>query len=203
MRYAEGRSQTHDGAQMPHNTFITDRLGARRRAARSWPKSFRWALIGLLLASARSWADTAPSAAMLEPVRNLVLFMSTLPAGRHPTVFARGGLCIIENFAPYLFCGSRSASRWEAAFRAHADEGDLRELATHFETANDFGVSEGRAYFSLPTTWTGRTHGRRFEEHGAWSFVLVREAVGWRILGYAWGVTGYTEVKPETAPMHE
>jgi hypothetical protein len=133
---------------------------------------------------------------MLDPVHNLVLFMSALPAGQHPAVFANQDLCIIENFAPFVFCGPSAASMWESGFRSHSEEENLSELAVHFGTAHDFSLSKGRAYFSLPTTWTGRTHGRRFEEHGAWSFVLVREAVGWRILGYGWGVTRYTEMAP-------
>jgi hypothetical protein len=133
---------------------------------------------------------------MLEPVRNLVSFMSTLPAGEHPAVFARRGLCIVENFGPFIFCGPRAAAEWEAGFRAHSNEEALSELAAHFDAAHDFSQSADRAYFSLPTTWTGLAHGRRFEERGAWAFVLQRESAGWRILGYGWGVTGYTEATP-------
>jgi hypothetical protein len=171
-----------------------DNRGSMGRRARARP--VRWILFAVLLAGARGWADAAPSGAMLEPVHELVRFMSTLPAGKHPRVFASRGICIIEDFAPYLFCGPHAASRWEAGFRAHSNEGALSELAAQFETAYDFSQSEDRAYFSLPTTWTGRTQGRAFEEHGAWSFVLLREAGGWRIAGYGWGVTGYTEQSP-------
>jgi hypothetical protein len=152
----------------------------------------RWAAV-LLIASAPARAAEAPSAAMLEPVHNLVQFMSTLPAGRLSRVFARRGLCIIENFAPFVFCGPHAASLWEAGFRAHSREEALSELALRFDAAYDFGESDNRAYFSLPTTWTGVTNGKHFEEHGAWAFVVVREAAGWRIVGYGWGVTGYTE----------
>jgi hypothetical protein len=165
---------------------MTRRGGARERPV-------RWVLLALLFTAVRGWADAAPSAAMLEPVHDLVQFMITLPAGQHPRVFATRGLCIIENFAPYLFCGPSAASQWEAGFRAHSLEGALSGLAARFGEAYDFSQSEDRAYFSLPTTWTGRTQGRPFEEHGAWSFVLLREAGGWRIVGYGWGVIGYTE----------
>jgi hypothetical protein len=172
--------------EKPGNREVMQRRGARARPV-------RWVLFALLFAGARGWADAAPSAAMLAPVHDLVQFMRTLPAGQHPRVFASRGLCIIEDFAPYLFCGPRAASQWETGFRAHSHEGALSELAARFEAANDFSQSEDRAYFSLPTTWTGRTQGRPFEEHGAWSFVLLREAGAWRIVGYGWGVTGYTE----------
>lgn len=154
----------------------------------------RWWLSALVLAASGASAEGQPSAAMLQPVRDLVSFMSALPAGHHPHVFAGAGLCIIENFSPFLFCGAHASSRWEDGFRAHSKDDDLTELAAHFAAAHDFSEAGDRVYFSLPTTWTGRTHGRIFEEHGAWSFVVTKQpAAGWRIAGYGWGVTAYTE----------
>jgi len=127
-------------------------------------------------------------------VRGLVQFMSTRDAGVHPAVFAAHGLCIVENFAPFLFCGADAAARWEAGFRAHAE--GITELAAQLGDTYDFSVDGRRAYFSVPTTWTGRVQGRSFEEHGAWAFVLERRGTIWRILGYGWGVTAYTETPP-------
>ena len=138
-------------------------------------------------------AEEQPTAAMLEPVRGLVTFMSSLRRGEQPMVFARRGLCIVENFAPFLFCGLQAAANWSAGFRAHVSADDLKNLAAVFGEAHDFKQSGKRVYFSLPTTWTGLTHGKAFEEHGAWSFVLEQEDAGWRILGYGWGVTAYSE----------
>jgi hypothetical protein len=150
-------------------------------------------LVVLFAASAAQAADPLPTAAMMEPVQGLVSFMSTLRRGEQPTVFARRGLCIIENFAPYVFCGLQAAANWSAGFRAHAAQDDLKGLAATFSEAHDFSQSGKRVYFSLPTTWTGLTHGKHFEEQGAWSFVLEQENAGWRIVGYGWGVTAYSE----------
>ena len=97
------------------------------------------------------------------------------------------GCASIENFAPFLFCGLEAAANWSAGFRAHSAADELKNLAATFGEAHDFKQSGKRAYFSLPATWTGLTHGKRFEEHGAWSFVLEREDAGWRIVGYRWG----------------
>ncbi|MEP6884268.1 MAG: hypothetical protein ABJC66_05920 [Gammaproteobacteria bacterium] len=146
------------------------------------------AVIAVLLAGAAQSAQQ-PDAAMMQPVHDLVSFMSTLRRGEQPTVFARRGACIVENFAPYLFCGLQAAANWAAGFRAHAAADDLKELKASFGAAQDFSESGKRVYFSLPTTWTGQTHGRHFEEQGAWSFVLEQEADRWRIVGYGWGVT--------------
>lgn len=140
-----------------------------------------------------SRADDAPTAAMMEPVAALVRFMASLPPGEHATMFATHGVTIIENFAPFIFSGKGAVAGWEAGVRGHFAHDGLTELRTEFGAAQDFAVAGDRAYFVLPTTWTGRTGGKRFEEHGAWSFVLARTAHGWKVLGYGWGVTGYHE----------
>jgi hypothetical protein len=138
-------------------------------------------------------ADPQPTPAMMAPVQALAAFMSTLHPNEHPSAFARNGVCVVENFAPYLFCGRNAALAWEAGFRAHAADEGLTELTARFAEAHDFSQSGNRCFFSLPTTWTGLTHGRKFEEHGAWAFVVQRHGAAWRILGYGYGVTSYTE----------
>jgi len=173
------------------NDFTTIRRTTRPRAYR-----LCWVVLIGLLAAGGAHAEEQPTAAMMEPVRGLVTFMSTLRRGEQPTVFARRGPCIVENFAPFIFCGLEAAANWSAGLRAHAAEGGLKNLAATFGEAHDFKRAGNRVYFSLPTTWTGLTQGKRFEEHGAWSFVLVQEEVGWRIAGYGWGVTAYSETPP-------
>ena len=168
-------------------------FGANRPASRTRAYGVCGALLVFLFAAGAAPAEEQPTAAMMEPVRGLVTFMSSQRRGEQPTVFARRGLCIVENFAPYLFCGLQAAASWTAAFRAHAAAEDLKNLTATFGEAHDFNQSGKRVYFSLPTTWTGLTHGKHFEEHGAWSFVLQQEDAGWRIVGYGWGVTGYSE----------
>ena len=138
----------------------------------------------------------APSAAMLAPIDGIVSFMTRLPPGVHPDVFVGQGLTIVENFPPYLFRGPTAASAWEQGFRRHATDDDYTQLAVQFGPARDFSVTGDRAYFCLPTTWTGLTHGKPFEEHGAWAFVVQRGAKGWRILAYGWGETAHAEPTP-------
>ncbi len=150
------------------------------------------ALIGVILAGAAQ-AEGQPTATMMQPVQGLVTFMSTLRRGEQPTVFARRGLCIVEDFAPYIFCGLRAAADWSAGFQAHAAERDLKDLTATFGAAHDFNQSGKRVYFALPTAWTGLAQGKRFEKRGVWSFVLEQENVGWRIVGYGWGATEYSE----------
>jgi hypothetical protein len=147
-------------------------------------------LFGFMTCAAR--AQGQPTTAMMEPVHGLVAFMSALRRGEQPTMFARRGSCIIENFAPYLFCGLQAVASWSAAFRAHAAADQLSELEAAFGVAQDFSQSGKRVYFSLPTAWTGLTNGTHFEEHGAWSFVLEQADDRWLIVGYGWGVTTHS-----------
>jgi hypothetical protein len=139
-------------------------------------------------------AGPQPTPAMLEAVHGLVTFMSAPRTAALPPVLAPSGLCIVENFFPYLFCGPSAAKDWESAYRAHS-EGETG-LVAKFGPARDFSESGNRAYFSLPTTWTGVLNGSHFEEFGAWAFVLERDGTKWRVLGYGWGITSRNETPP-------
>jgi len=145
-------------------------------------------LLGGQTPSQQSSAKTdAPEAAMIAPVNTLASYMSNVQGAVLPPVFADEGLVIVENFAPYVFAGKDAAAQWDAGFRQHAIP--LKELKFSFGPAQDFERTGDRAYFVLPTTWRGVYKDRRFEEHGAWSFVVKNTAGRWRILAYGWGVT--------------
>ena len=99
------------------------------------------------------------------------------------------GVTILENFEPHLFSGPGSVDRWAYAMRAHAKT--LTELNHRFGPACDFCVEEDRAFFTLPTHWSGLSNGRRFEEDGGWAFLLVRQGGEWWVLSYGWAVTQF------------
>ena len=128
-----------------------------------------------------------PDADMLATVERVARFMETLDAANLNATFADHGVTIIENFAPFVFTGPGAVESWTKEFRAHAE--GFAQLHHTFGTAQDFGRSGDRAFFSLPTTWTGLNHGKRFSENGGWAFVLLKQNDGWRIQNYAWAVT--------------
>jgi hypothetical protein len=130
---------------------------------------------------------------MMQPVLALIRYMTTLEPATLGGAFIPEPV-IVENFAPYLFSGADSLSRWAAGFAAHAREGGLSELSVRFGKAHDLSLSGSRAHFSLPTTWTGRAKGTGFVEDGGWSFVLVRDGSAWAIACYAWSVTAYRTI---------
>ena len=130
-----------------------------------------------------------PTDDMAAPLRVLARFMATGDDAGLRDAFASDGLVIFENFAPFVFQGPGAFERWRDGFRRHATAGDLTELQHSFGPAQDVSLDDDTAYFVLPTTWTGRAHGRPFSEDGGWAFVLVRDQGRWRIRSYAWAVT--------------
>ena len=136
----------------------------------------------------RSSARTdAPEAAMMATATTLASYMAHTQSAVLPPVFVDNGLVIVEDFAPYVFAGKDAAAQWDAGFRQHAIP--LKDLKFSFGPAHDFERTGDRAFFVLPTTWRGVYKDRRFEEHGAWSFVLTNTTGQWRILAYGWGAT--------------
>jgi hypothetical protein len=131
---------------------------------------------------------TVPNDAMKRPVHAVAAFMTTLDGAYLENVFAED-VVILENFAPYVFRGPDAKARWREGFRDHA--ATLAGLKMKFGEPQDFSRDGDRAYFVLPTTWTGRTRETAFEEHGGWAFVLVEDGLRWRIASYAWAVTDF------------
>jgi hypothetical protein len=131
---------------------------------------------------------TAPDAAMLAPVRAITDFMRTLDDWKVTDVFAANPV-IVENFVPYVFRGPDAVARWREGFRQHA--ATLANLKVAFGEPQDFSRDGDNVYFALPTSWTGLTRGKPFEEHGGWAFVLVKAGADWRIACYAWAVTAF------------
>ncbi|MCB9947546.1 MAG: hypothetical protein H6842_06940 [Rhodospirillaceae bacterium] len=138
-----------------------------------------------------------PTAEMIAAAARIARFMRTRADADLAGAFAEdaGGVTIIENFAPHVFAGPAAVADWACGFRAHAR--DLHDLDWRFGAAQDFRTDGTRAFFTLPTEWTGRAGARRFAEQGGWAFVLVRQADGWRVAAYAWAVTAFRWVGPE------
>jgi hypothetical protein len=127
-----------------------------------------------------------PDAAMLAAVEKIARFIATGDEACL-SAFAERDVVILENFAPHLFFGPDAVERWAKGMREHA--ATLANLRHSFGAAQDFICDGAQAFFSLPTHWQGTTKGRPFQEDGGWSFLLAKEAGGWRVRSYGWAVT--------------
>ncbi|HEY5070923.1 MAG TPA: hypothetical protein VII63_02730 [Caulobacteraceae bacterium] len=131
-----------------------------------------------------------PNEEMLAAADKLARFIETGRAALLRGLFADPDVTIIENFAPYLFEGPGAAAAWAKAMRGHTR--GLTALTHSFAPPYDFGRAGDVAYFSLPTTWRGLSHGKAFTETGGWAFVLVWRGGAWRVRAYGWAVTGFS-----------
>ena len=144
-----------------------------------------------VLPSPPSDSSVGPDEAMMAPVSALARYMGHVDGADLPPIFADDGLVIVENFPPYIFNGKDAAAHWDAGYRKHVER--LKDLQCEFGKAHDFDHNRDRVYFVLPTTWRGIQSGSRFEEHGAWAFVLTKSSGQWRIIAYGWGANDETD----------
>ncbi len=138
-----------------------------------------------------------PTEAMRAAAARVARFMQTRADADLTGVFIEASadfVTIVENFPPHVFAGPDAVAAWARGFRAHAR--DLSDLVWTFGPAQDFRVEGDRAFFTLPTRWTGQASGRRFSERGGWAFLLAREAGDWRVAAYAWAVTSFRWIDP-------
>jgi hypothetical protein len=123
-----------------------------------------------------------PTLAMLTVAEKLAGFIAGDARLPPSDLFAKD-IVIVENFAPYIF---RDVSQWAEKMRAHL--AGITDLRCHFGVPIDFSWEGDRAYFALPTTWSGNNHGVPFAEIGGWGLVLRVEGGEWRLAGYGWAV---------------
>lgn len=133
-------------------------------------------------------AADGPDPEMLALAERVARFIETLDAADINGVFADHDVAIIENFAPYRFDGPRAVDDWAAGMRSHREA--TADLHHSFGLPQDYSRSGDRAFFALPTTWTGTFRGTAFVETGGWAFVLTKQPAGWRVQSYGWAVTG-------------
>lgn len=124
---------------------------------------------------------------MMAPIERVARFIASGGEGSPAAAFADRGVIIIENFAPYLFDGPAAVEDWTLGMRAHVV--GLTGLRHRFGPPQNVSRDGDVAFLSLPTEWSGFTHGRSFTEHGGWCFVLTKQGVEWRIQNYGWAVT--------------
>jgi len=148
-------------------------------------------LLAQVLPSPPSDSPDGPDEAMMAPVTALARYMGHANGAVLPPVFVDDGVVIVENFPPYIFSGKDAAAHWDAGYRKHIEP--VKDLHCEFGKAHDFDRNGDRVYFVLPTTWRGIQPGGRFEEHGAWAFVLTKSSGQWRILAYGWGANDETD----------
>lgn len=148
-----------------------------------------WSLaMSVMITAPSAGAADGPESDMLALAERVARFIETLDEVEIDGVFADRDVTIIENFAPYRFDGPDAVANWAAGMSSHREA--TTDLLHSFGAVQDYTRTGERAFFALPTTWTGTFRGTAFVETGGWAFVLTKQSNGWRVQSYGWAVTG-------------
>ena len=93
---------------------------------------------------------------------------------------------IVDEVPPHRWNGASAAYDWLAALKSQFKDGRVTGAHAVFQKASVYDHSGARAWIVLPTTWTGTQAGRRFEERGFWSFLVVQSKRTWKIDAASW-----------------
>ena len=102
---------------------------------------------------------------------------------------------IIDEFGPYYWSGPKAFDTWLAELgKSEAAQGKTDGQVTIGDPTRE-AVSGDRAYVVVPTTYTFKQKGVALREVAQATFILTRQASGWKILAWTW--TG-----PEAVPAN-
>lgn len=94
---------------------------------------------------------------------------------------------IIDEFAaPYIWTGPQAFDGWIAGLaKSEAAQGKTDgQVAIGAPTREE--VSNGRAYVIAPSTYTYRRKGVTYREVAQITFVMAKEASGWKVAAWTW-----------------
>jgi ketosteroid isomerase-like protein len=102
---------------------------------------------------------------------------------------------IVDEVAPHVWSGPNAFDGWGADLaKSDAAEGRSGGQATVGAPTREV-VSGDHAYAIAPATYTFKQKGQTMRETAQFTFVMAKEASGWKIASWTW--TG-----PEAKPVH-
>jgi hypothetical protein len=108
--------------------------------------------------------------------------------------YATGPITIVDEFAPRIWTGPDAAHQWADAYDKHAQATGVTDGMVTYGQPTRTEVDGNLAYLVMPTVYAYKEHGKPLREEGQMTFVLIREAGGWKIRSWTW-----TGVKPHPA----
>jgi len=141
---------------------------------------------GVLASAAPASAASSESAAVMAAVQG---FVKDFNVG---TINDVRGACepstiIIDNFSPHVWSGADACGAWYNAYNAMAAKNGITNEIVTLNAPWHVDVDGDRAYVVNPARDTYLQHGKRITfAASVFTVVLKKEAVGWRITGWAW-----------------
>jgi ketosteroid isomerase-like protein len=137
-------------------------------------------------------AGSAPSAAMMKPIRTQLLAMNTGNPKLLAGIYAPDAT-VVDEFAPYTWRGQNAGLQWFTDFGKFAKSAHIADAKGFLMTVRNFDQNGNSAYVVVPATVTGTMAGKKFTEHGTWTFTLVRTGSTWKIVTETWGTVSMTD----------
>src|SRR5579872_3874699 len=130
-------------------------------------------------------AQSAPDAAMLQPVQRWIAAYNSGTA--LPEDIFADDVVITDEFPPYVWSGKAGEHAWASAIDRFIKPGQQH---VSVGAAQSFRPARGgtRVSFVLPATltFTPSSTGKKATEHALWPIVLVKSADGWKIEADTW-----------------
>jgi ketosteroid isomerase-like protein len=136
-------------------------------------------------------ATNAPSASIMQPVRNALASLNTGSAKPLAGIYATNAT-IVDEFAPYSWSGANAGKKWYNDFQKFSKSVGLTNAKGTLLKPTAFDQSGNRAYLVLPVDFGGTMKGKTIKEHGTWTFTLQRSGSTWQIVTQSWGTVTET-----------
>ena len=108
--------------------------------------------------------------------------------------YAAGDILIVDEFAPHRWYGPHAAQEWAADYDKHAAATGVTDGLVKYGVPTRTEIEGDMAYVVIPTTYLYKEHGKAMTEQGQMTFVLHKEAGGWKIGSWVW-----TGTKPHSS----
>jgi hypothetical protein len=131
-------------------------------------------------------AASGPNAAMMKPIQTLLAAMNTGNPKLLNGLYTADAT-VVDEFAPYTWRGADAGTHWFTDFGTFAKSAHIANVKGSLSTVKNFDLHGDRAYIVVPTTVTGTMSGKKFTEHGTWTFTLQRTGNAWKIVTETWG----------------
>jgi len=107
----------------------------------------------------------------------------TLPAA---LAMCDSPVSILDEFPPHEWHGPGACADWWKALVAYNEKSGITAGNATLGTPWNVDVTEDRAYFVAPMTYTYQQHGQAVKESADFAVALKRTQAGWRITAWAY-----------------
>jgi ketosteroid isomerase-like protein len=130
----------------------------------------------------------APSARAGDVEIAITQFSAALHAGDGEAAkkFLTARTVILDDVTPYYWAGANAFESWQADLAKASTARGMSEEDAELGAPTRVEVSGDHAYAVLPATHTFKMKGRVMRENAQLTFILARDAAGWKITGWTW-----------------